>query len=305
MMTLRQPLTSLAISGTLLLGASSTTAEPIFALTTQNFLVQFDSATPGTVSSIGAITGINAGDVLAGLDFRPADGNLYTVGVNPLMGTARVYTINVSNASGTLISPLTMTVAGTAFGIDFNPVVDRLRLTSNTGQNLRINVDNGFVQLDVPLAYEVGDPNFGAAPIDVAVAYSNNFPGTLTTVLRGVDIGRDTDALVVHSNPNGGTLQTALALPFNSGFLIGYDISGLSGTPYFAVTSVGAAFSSFYAAGPSGVTLVGTIGGGVPIVGIAAPVGTAQVPEPSTMTFIGLGLAGLLGRRAVRRRSGS
>ena len=83
-------------------------------------------------------------------------------------------------------------------------------MTSNTGQNLRMNVDNGLVQLDVPLAYQAGDPNFGDAPVDVAVAYSNNFGGATSTVLRGVDIGQDPDALVVHTNPNGGTLQTTL-----------------------------------------------------------------------------------------------
>ena len=34
------------------------------------------------------------------------------------------------------------------FGVDFNPVPDRLRVVSNTGQNLRINVDTGATTTD-------------------------------------------------------------------------------------------------------------------------------------------------------------
>ena len=143
----------------------------------------------------------------------PNNGRIYAVGVNLGTGTARIYTLNESTAAATLVSTLAAdpaditaplpftTVAGTSFGIDFNPTVDRLRVTSNTGQNLRINVDNGLAQLDVPLAYESGDPNLGDSPVDVAVAYSNNFGGATSTMLRGVDIGQDPDALVVHATP--------------------------------------------------------------------------------------------------------
>jgi hypothetical protein len=98
------------------------------------------------------------------------------------------------------------TVLGTAFGLDFNPIPDRLRVTSNTGQNLRINVDNGLVQLDGSLTYVSGDPNFGTAPVNVAVAYANNFGGATSTALRGVDVGKSPDLLVVHTNPNAVTL---------------------------------------------------------------------------------------------------
>ena len=292
-------------------------AEPIVALTVQNALIMFDSATPGTVSAPVAVTGLLAGDFLGGIDRRPSlgpnNGVLYGFGVNFTTGAGHIYTLDPLTGGATLVSTLAADpadttapfpytgVSGSAFGVDFNPTVDRLRVTSDTDQNLRINVDNGLVQLDVPLAYQPGDPLFSLNPVDAGVAYSNNFGGATTTTLRGVDSGQIPDALVIHSNPNGGLLQFSLALPFDS-MQTSYDISGLTGTPYFALLPAGTFSSQLYAAGPGGVTLVGNIGGGVAVLGIAAPVGPQQVPEPTTLALMGLGLAGLVARRWSRRR---
>jgi hypothetical protein len=303
------------VAGLAALLTSTAHAELIVGLTAQNALVSFDSATPGTVNTIGAITGLTAGDTLVGIDRRPQlgpnNGRLYGLGVNFAVGTARIYLLDTNSAAATLVSSLAAdpadataptpftTVAGTSFGVDFNPTVDRLRIVSNTGQNLRMNVDNGLVQLDVPLAYTGGDPNTGDAPVVVGVAYANNVGGALTTTLRGVDIGQDPDALVIHANPNGGVLQTALSLPFNSTGDLGYDISGLSGTPYFSTNGTGGP-STFWAAGPGGVLLVGSIGGGVPILDIAAPVGL--VPEPASLLLSASALATLFVLRSRRRR---
>ncbi len=85
----------------------------------------------------------------------------------------------------------------------------------------------------------MGDVSFGLPPIVTAAAYSNNFGGALTTVLRGVDVGRSPDSLVVHTDPNGGVLMTSLSLPFDSS-ITGYDISGLSGAVFFSATPAGA-----------------------------------------------------------------
>ena len=36
-----------------------------------------------------------------------------------------------------------MALKGSAFGVDFNPAADRVRVVSNLGQNLRLHPDTG------------------------------------------------------------------------------------------------------------------------------------------------------------------
>ena len=50
----------------------------LFGLTENNQLVRFDSAAPGTVTTV-AVTGLGGGETLLGLDFRPADEKLYGI----------------------------------------------------------------------------------------------------------------------------------------------------------------------------------------------------------------------------------
>ena len=48
---------------------------------------------------------------------------------------------------------------GTEFGVDFNPQVDRLRVVSNSGQNLRLHPDTGAVAaVDKPWRSRVRTP---------------------------------------------------------------------------------------------------------------------------------------------------
>lgn len=295
-----------------LAAASQLKAELLIGLTIQNSLITFDSATPGTITAPVAIGGLLAGEVLVGIDRRPQNGPnngvLYGLGVNNVTGSGRIYTLNVTTGAATpgsllsadpadSVAPTPYTnVSGNFYGVDFNPVVDRLRVVSSTGQNLRINVDNGLVQLDVPLTFLAGDANFGQAPAVGSVAYANNFGGTLTTELRGIHATTTPDSLVTFANPNGGTLMTVGALPFDA-TLGGYDISGLTGIPYFAVTSAGGP-SQLY----SGATLTGTIGGGVQVIGLAAQVGLPQSAVPDGGTTIALFLTSLLGLGIFARK---
>ena len=140
----------------------------VFALTASNRLVSFNRDTPGTIITNVQITGLMAGESVLGIDVRPADRLLYALG-----SSGRIYTINAASGAATLKSTLaadptdaTMpfgALAGTDFAVDFNPVPDRLRVVSNTGLNLRINVDTGATITD-------GNINGGAAAAAVSGA---------------------------------------------------------------------------------------------------------------------------------------
>jgi hypothetical protein len=72
-------------------GLMKVNAITLYGVTTTNQLVRFDSATPGTVVAVGAITGIQGGETILGIDFRPATGQLYALG-----STSRLYTIDTA-----------------------------------------------------------------------------------------------------------------------------------------------------------------------------------------------------------------
>jgi hypothetical protein len=138
----------------------------------------------------------------------------------------------MSTGAATMVGagPLATLLAGTSFGFDFNPTVDRIRVISNTGQNLRLNPNDGTVAA-TDLVLNPGTPMVSAA------AYTNNFPGAATTVLYDIDPA--TDKLYMQNPPNNGTLVEVGALGINAETDNGFDIGGNSGKAY-AVLTVGA-----------------------------------------------------------------
>jgi len=280
----------------LALGLSAVaSAEPLVGLTTTNVLVRFDSATPATVFGSVGITGLQAGETILGIDFRPATQTLYGLG-----SASRLYSLDPTTGAATQIgSAGAFTLSGTAFGFDFNPTVDRIRVVGNTGQDLRLNPNDGtLTATDTALAYAAGDVNASATPRVVGSAYTNNFNGATTTTLY--DIDSNLDILATQNPTNAGTLNTVGALGFNTSDLVGFDISGLTGVSFAALTApTGAASQLFTINLTSGAaTLLGTIGFTAPLVDIS--VASAPIPEPETYALMAVGVLTL--SAAARRR---
>jgi uncharacterized protein (TIGR03437 family) len=242
------------------------TSVTIYAVTTGNTLVSFNSTTPGTLMSTTPITGLPSGEMILALDFRPFQAQLFALG-----STSRLYTINTATGAATQVgtTPFSPALNGTAFGFDFNPVADRIRVVSDAEQNLRLNPTTGAVAAeDTLLVYAPGDVNAGANPNIVGAAYSNSLFGATVTTLFGID--SNLDILVrqgspdgTPTSPNAGQLFTVGSLGVNTTAEIGFDVAALSGVAFASLTSAGAASSALYTINltTGAATLVGIIGG--------------------------------------------
>jgi hypothetical protein len=254
---------------------ASATVGDVVALTVSNRLISFDRAAPATIRTNVLVTGLQSGENLVGIDMRPVDGMLYGVG-----STGRLYTLDPVTGAATNKSRLAAdaadttdaftALAGTNFGVDFNPMADRLRIVSNTGQSLRINVDTGATTTD-------GSINGGAANTAIsASAYTNSFAGTGSTTLFGIDAVNNT--LYTQNPPNNGTLANPVPLGIVAGAVNGFDIDARTNMGYMVATVGGARnlYGVNLAATTAPATLVGALGVTEDIRGIALR--AAQTP---------------------------
>lgn len=200
----------------------SASALTVVGVTNTSQLVEFnDAATPMARLRAG-LSGFTAGDSrLVGIDYRVQDGSLYGLG-----NAGGVYKIDDQSGAMTYLHTLSVALEGTQFTIDFNPAADRLRIHSNSGQNLRHNVGTGITLLDAPLNYAPGTPlnSIGAVVTSiVASAYTNNdLSATTGTTLFAIDATLNQLALV--SPPNNGSMAVVGQLGVDVGNLTSFDI---------------------------------------------------------------------------------
>lgn len=266
--------------------AADASAATLYATTVNNDLVSFDSENSCVILTEVGISGLQDGEQILGIDFRPATRELFALG-----SSSRLYKINTTTGVATAVgSPFTPALDGTSFGFDFNPTVDRIRIISDTGQNLRVNPNDGAVIVDGMLAFGTGDANEGTAPTAVAAAYTNSFfgppnPTTPTRTTALFDIDTALDILVTQNPANAGTLQTRGSLGINTNDLAGFDIQ-TTGT---ADARINTAFAAFKESGKTRdkggcgnsslfsinlatgqATSLGSIGTQQPVLGLAA-----------------------------------
>ena len=238
----------------------------VFGLTTANELVAFNADTPGTVFGPAPIANLLPSDRIVGIDFRPANNLLYGLG-----SSGQLYLLDTATAAASRVGvPLSTALSGTEFGFDFNPTVDRIRVVSDAGQNLRLHPETGaLAAADTALSFAPNDANAGQQPRAVAAGYTNpdNDPATGTTLFV-VDSGRDVGA--IQDPPNNGVLNTFVPLGFNASDLVGLDLSRTR--VLLSVVPAGANIALLYDA-TGGFRLLGTIGTVSPVRDITISLG--------------------------------
>jgi hypothetical protein len=240
------------------------TSRTLYATTDQNLLLEFRERTPERLTDVRAISGLPAGVSLRGIDFRPMTGDLYGVGSDSV-----VYRVNPMTAIAVAEGPaFTPALRGTSFGVDFNPTVDKIRVTSDAAQNLRLNVDEGTV-LSADKDLNPGTPQI------VGSGYTNSsFSATRPTATQLFAIDAESDQILLQNPPNDGTLTMGKRLGIDVGPQAGFDIAGAENTGYLATSSSRSRGSGLYRVDvTTGKTrFAGRIGGGKRLVvtGLAA-----------------------------------
>ncbi|NML67765.1 DUF4394 domain-containing protein [Hymenobacter sp. RP-2-7] len=296
-----------ALSLAALLGAATTapaTAQTVYglqlALPSTFSLVTFQATAPGTFTATAPITGLASGQALVGLDTRPNTGELFALGYNnsAASGTAnaQVYRLATTGALTAVGSPITLALGADLLpkiGFDFNPTVDRIRVTAANGANYRLNpVTGGIAATDGNLAYATTDTNTGQTPGVGASAYTNSYIGSTATTLYNVD--ETASRLVSQNPPNDGTLNTIGALGVTvNGLLQTTDLdiayTGGQNVAYLSVATAqatGTATSQLYTVNlTTGVaTAVGTLGSANASSGISDIAVAIDRTVPATVT---------------------
>ncbi|MEZ4798397.1 MAG: DUF4394 domain-containing protein [Flavobacteriales bacterium] len=282
-----------AIASEIELVDSNIQGQKVFAITSNNYLIEFDSANPEHVISHKAVSGFASGHVISGLDVRPATGELYAIGYNNTSGEAQLYVINPASGAAMPIGdgPIMLSAGMERISFDFNPTVDRIRVLGLNNLNYRLHPETGAIAFnDISLEFAAGDPNFGTDPSIGACAYTNSFSGTMNTTLYNYD-----DALNIITSqipPNNGVLNTI----GSSGIMLNaanptadmdiyYSLSEEMNWAFLSANVMDSNFDGFYSIDlMSGATeLIGMIGYGIAVNDIAIAIDMLDTEAPVVM----------------------
>ena len=240
-----------ALSAFVALAGCATPGEPVgaprketlLAVTDGGDLIRFNAGQPQRVLARRPLQGLPAGETLVGMDFRVARGVLYT-----LSSGGRLYTLDTSTAKLTPVgNGAAVALSGSVYGVDFNPVADRVRVVSDSGLNLRLHPDTGAVAATDPeLQYAVGDMRAGQRPRIAAAGYTYNKKNDKLTTNYAIDIAAgmlvtlgSKEGVEPAVSPNTGRLMTVGALGTGALDDASLDISDLDNTAFAALRRAG------------------------------------------------------------------
>lgn len=283
-------LTTLAIGVTgLALVAGSASGQTVYGITRDNRLLSFNPATPGTLNTDVAISGLAVGETALGIDVRPLTGEIFVFG-----STNRMYSVTPAGAATGVGAGFTA-LATTVTSFDFNPTVDRVRVVDALANNRRLNpVTGGDAATDTALTYSAG----GSTPRASGVAYTNaqfgaNVPLGSTREMfvdSALDVLGEVGSMAGgNASFNGGVCTQIGALGFNLSDDAGFDIFGPTGALYLSDLTTGGA--NFYTVniGTGAASLVGLIGTGNRLV---TDIATIPAPGAGAAAVIGLAMVG-------------
>ena len=249
----------------------------VVAVSGRDVLLFFDTSAPEQTLAKVKVRGMERKESLLGIDYRPVNQQLYGLG-----STGQLYQINANTGTAVAIGTPAVTLPdGEDVGFDFNPSVDRIRVVTDGGQNLRLNPDDGSqvdydliltdLQSDVTPAFVVGDPNAASTTSLVDVAYTNNVSAGTPTTLYGID-GATASLVRVGSidgtpdSPNDGGVTTVGALNIvDIEDAAGLDIETVDGvdTAYAALATAPKSRSNLFTVDltTGATTLIGAIRG--------------------------------------------
>jgi hypothetical protein len=188
---------------------------PVYALNADNVI---SVLVPGTTSFVRLVRVTQANGNLIGIDFRPADGK--NTALYALADTGTIYTINLTaNGLGNVTQVSNMTTrfpSGVQSLMDFNPVVNALRLIGSDRLNYAVVNSNGNLNamaIQTALTYDPNDVNKAAIPHISAGTYDTNVVGATATRFYAIDYDLDTFVTIAlaangSSATAGGVLQT-------------------------------------------------------------------------------------------------
>lgn len=258
---------------------------------------RFRTDSPG-VRTTGTLSGVAGGEVIVGIDFRPATGQLYGLGINASQNTGTLYIIDPNTGGTTVVGntgaiaftnssgqPVDFPAANAGYGFDFNPMVDRIRVVTGTSLNFRINPVTGSpVDGDVSAIGTNPDGALNGNPSSAtAAAYTNSYAGATATTLYVLESG--TNTLRIQNPPNNGTLSAGTTITLGGSTLnfttaTGFDILAESGAQLDSnQVATGTGLAALEANGTNGLyrinlvtgaaTFLGIIGNGESIGGLA------------------------------------
>ncbi|MEK7952237.1 DUF4394 domain-containing protein [Luteolibacter soli] len=275
--------TNLLFSLAILALAPAASAASLYGVTTDNHLVQFDSATPAVFTSSFAVSGLVGSDgvtsdpfaTLVNITYNPSTGVLYGIDSN-----ANFYSV-ASNGAANLVSH-SLSPAGFSGGLAYDPFSGSLSFLTDASENFSLNMA-GAVTSNPSLFYGSGDAHEGSAPNIFGLGIDGDFGSAFM-------LDSATNSLVRSFSPDLAELFTVgslgfdvtsfggLVVDFNGNLFASLSTDGLTSTLYSIDSLTGAA------------TPVGAFGSGTGISSMA-------VPEPSSALLGAFGALALLRRR--------